>query len=729
MCILHKAMEIKPKEDTSVGSKQQVKDLLAHMDPMIYLAGTADNTSEMLMYLADMDPSFHKLQLVKSLRRGMREVLSGTIEEHVEKYLEEQKGKMHTENPADYLVDKVLADCKYKNFVDDTKSSLESSICKISDNFDDEIVTGMFGNDDDDPTYSISPNESNESSLNSSLNQSGLMFLHPAQYDSIAENLLARRDYESRNDSLNILISVTPSEPVMQDAWADIRRGLRDCLFEECDVIFDKSLKVHCRLLTSQMHNAVKEAYLNLLDALAGFYFSKHHVSKIPVKGERIDLKSCEGMIRILKVLIEFQNEFPLIWIRYPERFVDDMIEATINLLALQPPSRDLQLMTVLDMYSMMDPEASWLKRWLHGQWGRTKIFVAMRSNSLMLLNSVSYCMKYLEGCTPITHTEPSGDILSTSLVSHLQFTHSVNLILAVLSYSDGRKLFPVNVPSKDELVTSQGILQILIKAVNNNASKVITSQIADLLCKFCSQDEAKCSVICDAGIVEMLLQGVSRVENGNAKQEDSEVRGSCTYMRAVLNLLDTITSTHVGQRYILLGRKRKPSSKSGLSGTSCSMASQVLDLILYMMRCRRAASDLKHLGISICSSLLSSPIGIHVCVDHPLIKTFVGHLKERSQAPSQARLPHREDSRVSEPFTISVPQSLPLLITLLQSFRGVFLLEREGVLPLALSRVMPELVRKGDITPRILAHICSSQQGMSTISLISHKSERIIIL
>ncbi|XP_050690496.1 protein broad-minded-like [Eriocheir sinensis] len=710
-------MEAKPTENAAVGSKQQVKDLLAHMDPMIYLAGTADNTSEMLMYLADMDPSFHKLQLVKSLRRGMREDLSSAIEEHVDKYLQEQKGKMHAENPVDYLVDEVLADCKYENFVRDTKSSLESSISKISDNFDDEIVTGMFGNDDDDPTYSVSPNESNESSLNSSLNQSGLMFLHPAQYDNIAENLMTKRDYESRNDALNILISVTPSEPVMQDGWADIRRGLRDCLLDECGDIFDKSLKVHCRLLTSQVHNAVKEAYLNLLDAVAGFYFSKHHVAKIPVQGEKIHLKTCEGMIRILKVLIEFQNEFPLIWIRYPERFVDDMIEATISLLALQPPGRDLQLVTVLDMYSVMDPEASWLKRWLHGHWGRTKTFIAMRSNSLVLLNSVSFCIKYLESCTLTTHTEPIGDILSAGLVSHLQFTHSINLILAVMSFLDGRKLFPVNVPSKDELVTSQGILQMLIKAVNSNTSKVITSQISDLLCKFCSQDEAKCSVICDAGIVEILLQGVSRLEDGQAKQENSEVRGSCTYMRAVLHLLDTITSTHVGQRYILLGRKRKPSSRSGLSGTSSSMASEVLDLILFLMRCRHAASDLKRLGISICSSLLSSPIGIHVCIDHPFIESFLGHLKERSQAASQARLTDDEDERACEPFTLSVPQSVPLLTTLLLSFRGVFLLEGEGVLFLAMSRVMPELIRKGDLNPRILAHLCSSHQGCSLLS------------
>ncbi|XP_063889344.1 protein broad-minded-like [Scylla paramamosain] len=713
-------METKASEDKAIGSKQQVKDLLAHMDPMIYLAGTADNTSEMLMYLADMDPSFHKLHLVKSLRMGMRESLTSTIEEHVAHYLQEQKGKMHSENPVDFLVEKILDDSKYGDFVRNTKLSLENSIHNISENFDDEIVTGMFGNDDDDPTYSVSPNESNESSLNSSLNQSGLMFLHPAQYDNIAESLTGKRDYESRNDSLNILISVSPGEPVMQDGWPDIRKGLRDCLFEECDEIFDKSLKVHCRLLTSQVHNAVKEAYLNLLDAVAGFYFFKQHVAKIPVRGEKIHLKTCENLIRILKILIEFQNELPLIWIRYPERYVDDMVEATIRLLGLQPPSRDLQLMTVLDMYSVVDPDASWLKRWLHGQWGRTKTFAAMKSNSVVLLNSVSHCIKYLESCIPIPYSEASEDFLSAGFVAYLQFIHSINLILTVLSFLDGRKLFPVNVPSKDELVTVQGILQTLVKAVNNNISKLLTSKICDMLCRFCSQDEARCSVVCDAGIVEALLQGVSRFEEGQAKQEDSEIRGSCSYIRAVLLLLDAITSTHLGQRYILLGRKRKASSKSGLSGISSSLACEVLDLILLLMKSKRAGSDLKQLSISVCSSLLASPIGIHVCIDHPFIEGFLGHLKARSRAGSQARFPQGDGCRTYEPLVLSVPQSLPLLTTLLLSFRGVFLLEGEGVLPLALSRVMPELVRKGGLTPRILAHICSSQQGCSLLGSLN---------
>ncbi|XP_042211708.1 protein broad-minded-like isoform X2 [Homarus americanus] len=710
-------MEKKIKiDDATMGSKPQVKDLLTHMDPMIYLAGTADNTSEMLSYLADMDPAFHKLQLVRSLRKGMREDLSKAIEGHVEAYLKEQKGKMRSENPVDTLVEKVVSEDKFTDFVDDTRKSIEMSVQDITNHFDDEIVTGMFANDEDELTFSVSPNDSNESSLNSSLNQSGLLFLHPAQYYNIAKSLQSRKEMETWNDSLNILLAVTPGEPVMQECWPDVKKGLRECLFEDSPEIFDKSLKVHCKLLTSQVHNAVKEAYINLLDALAGFYMSKRFLTKIPLRGENINLRSCENIIRIIKVLTDFQKEFPLLWIRYPERFVDDMVEATFTILGLNLSTKDSRQMTILDMYAVVDPQASWIRRWVHGQWGRSKTFSAMRSNSMVLLHSVSFCIKHLESLTEISHADIGDVMLSSSLVAHLRFSHAINLIMAVLEFSDGRKLFPVNVPSKEELVTMQSIIQIFIRAVNSNVSDIINIEISSLLQKFCSKDEMKSWILCDAGVVELLLQEVSSI--GKLQEKTKELKGELelkipsSYIQAVLVILDTILSTNIGQKYILLGRKRKSSSRSGLSAVTSSPAYEVMNIVYLLLRSKQASSDLKRLTISVCCSLLASPIGIHMCVEHPLIESVIEHLKDKNKSVTMQKIPQGDAPRTSEPLHLSVPQSLPLLATLLLSYKGVFLLESEGVLPLAIMQVLPEMARKGDLNARILASICSSPQG-----------------
>nr|XP_045581972.1 protein broad-minded-like [Procambarus clarkii] len=710
-------MEDKIEDNAGMGTKPQVKDLLAHMDPMIYLAGTADNTSEMLLYLSDMDPAFHKLLLVKSLRKGMREELSAVIEGLVEDYLKEHKGKMRSENPVDFLLEKVVSEEKFNDFLKNVKLSLESSVQDITNHFDDEIVTGMFANYEE-TTYA-SPNNSNESSLNSSLNQSGLLFLHPAQYHNIAKCLQSRKDREACNDSLNILLAVTPCEPVMQDCWCDLKKGLRECLFDDTPEIFDKALKVHCKLLTSQVHNAVKEAYLNLLGAVAGFYMSKRFLSKIPLKGENINLNSCANIIRLLKILIDFQKELPLLWIRYPERFVDDMVEATFNLLGLNLSIKDNKQMTVLDMYSVIDPQASWLRKWVHGQWGRSKTFSAMRSNSMVLLHSVSFCIKHLENVTEISQVD-TREIISSSLVSHLRFVHSINVIMAVLEYSDGRKLFPVNVPSKEELVTMQGIIQTLIRAVNCNISEIINIEVSSLLNKFCSHDEMKSWILCDAGVVELLLQEVSNFDN--LPQQKKDLKGDLekmipsSYIKAVLVILDTILATHIGQKYILLGRKRKSSSKSGLSGIISSPAHEVMNLVLHILRSKHASSDLKRISISVCCNLLASPIGMHMCAKHPLIESVIEHLKNKNKSVSTEKISLGIDPRTSELLHLSVPQSLPLLTTLLLSYKGFFLLESEGVLPLALTQVLPEMARKGTLNAKILASVCCSPQGCSVV-------------
>ncbi|KAK3875661.1 hypothetical protein Pcinc_019471 [Petrolisthes cinctipes] len=707
-------------DDEETELKREVKELLAHMDPMIYLAGTADNTSEMLAYLPDMDPAFHKLLLVKSLRKKMRDNVSRLVEGHIDMYLKEQKGKMRSENPVDHLVEKITSDNEFDDFVRRAKENVECSVKQITQQFDEEIVTGMFGNFEDVTTYTASPNESNESSLNSSFNQSGLLFLHPAEYFNVAKNL-TKKDLESLNDALNILLAVTPGEPVMQESWPDIRKGLKECLFDDCTQVFDKALKVHCKLLTSQVHSAVKEAYLNLLDTLAGFYMTKRLLNKIPLKGDSIDLKSCENIIRILKVLIDFQKELPLIWIRYPERFVDDMVDATFGLLGLSVSTKDNTRVSLWDLYCVVDPEASWFKRWVHGQWGRSRTFSAMRSNFMVLLHLVSYCISYVDSDVDSSHCVLQLDadrcILAPGVLKRVQFTHSSNFVMTVLSFADGRKLFPVNVPSKDELVTIQGFLQILVKAVNKNISTIVNVEISYLIKKFCLQDEMKCLILCDAGAVELLLQDVSKLEAIESKSpQELDLKTLSSYIEAVLLILDAMLSTEVGQRYMLLGRKRKSSSKSGLSGVISSPAIQIMNLVFLLLKSKEAGSVVKRLGLSVCCRMLSSPVGIHMCVHHPLIASFIQHMKERQRSVCTYKLPHGEDPSSHESLCLSVPQSLPLLTSLLLSYKGVFLLENGGVLSTALTQVLQEVTRNGDLSPRMLATVCSSVEGCHVV-------------
>ncbi|KAK7072440.1 hypothetical protein SK128_027436 [Halocaridina rubra] len=705
----------KSTSEDCMSVKSQIKDLLAHMDPMIYLAGTADNSSEMLACLADMDPSFHKLELVRSLRKEMRDKLDQAIETHAVDYLEQHKGKMRADNPVDMLVEHIRTEDSFMNFVAGMQGSIRDTVQEIIDCFDDEIVTGMFSSEEDEATLNASPNDSNESSLNSSLNQSGLLFLHPAQYNNIAKSLSSKRESSTWTDSLNILVSVTPGEPVMQDCWPSLRKGLKECLLDESPGIVDRALKVHCKLLTSQVHNAVKEAYLNLLEAVAGFYMSKRLISKIPLKGEPMDVTKCENLVRILKVLTEFQQELPLLWVRYPERYIDDMIEATFNLLSINLGKRDNKIMSPLDLLALVDHQALWFKRWVHGQWGRSKVFLTMRSNSLVLMTAASFCIQYLEKC-PGTIEGVSASVLSFSTVQYLRFVQYLNIVMTSICFSGGRKLFPINIQTKEELVTIQGLFQIFLRAFNDKSLKAVAMEISRQLQKFCCRDEVKCWIICDAGVVETLLLEVGQLDP-NTERENKKLAKKCIppmFLQSILQIFSSILSTQVGQNYVLLGRKRKASSKSNLTSVA-TKASEVLDLIYLVLENEDAGMEVRNEAIKICSLLLSSPLGIHICIQHPLVEKLID-LICREDAILSENIPFDDQLEAFEPLHINVQQSLPLLVAFLTTYRGIYILENKGRLTQLLEKVLPHLAKNGQLNTRILTCVCSSPLGSSVV-------------
>ncbi|CAL4122347.1 unnamed protein product, partial [Meganyctiphanes norvegica] len=707
-------------------SKSEVKDLLTHMDPMIYLAGTADNTSEMLAYLADMDPAFHKLELVKSLRKSMRNELTRTIENYVAQYLDEQKGKMRSENPVDALVQKLTENEHYSEFVNKFEESLQSTVSDITKNFDDEIVTGMFSSEDDsDVMNRYSPNESCESSLNSSLNQSGFMFLHPAQYTSIAKTLSGHRKSDNLKDSLNILLVVTPGEPVMQDCWPEIRKGLRECLLEEDCEVFDKALKIHSKLLTSQNHSAVKEAFINLLEALAGFYMTRKLVSKIPLKGQNVDLSLCDKLLRILNVITEFQKELPLLWIRYPERFVDDMVESMFTLLALNVQNQNNHQMTAFDLLSLVDSNASWFRYWVHGQWGRNKVFNAMKSNPSILLHAVTICVEQFEAEIPqiLPSHSPGPLILKANVIKQIKFSYCLSLLMTVISYSDGRKLFPINIPLKDELLTVQAFCQLMSNAIRADAPDAMISDVSSQMQKFCYLNEVCCGILCEAGVVESLLNEISSTmqklcgkrHRTSFDISHNEIRQ--TYVCAVVGILDALLSTQSGQQYVLLGRRRKPSSKTGITTATNTPARDVLDLSLLILL-TEGQTRLKEQTVHMTCRLLSTPIGIHMCYEHPLIQAVIHHLRlTRKGSTVTPSLTLGLDCPISSSFKLSILDCCAFVEALASSFRGLWMLESAGVLEQALGMLLPHLASKGKLTPAILSCICSSFQGCNMVS------------
>ena len=116
-------------------------------------------------------------------------------------------------------------------------------------------------------------------------------------------------------DCLNQLLAVTPGEPVIQDSWKDIKKGLRTCLhipfllnISQLNMeIFEKSLTVHAKLLASQSQSGSTEANFNLLESIFEFWYSKKLIKIVPKRSHVIEMKQCVPLFKILKLLLQFQ--------------------------------------------------------------------------------------------------------------------------------------------------------------------------------------------------------------------------------------------------------------------------------------------------------------------------------------------------------------------------------------------------------------------------------------
>ncbi|XP_076042450.1 protein broad-minded-like [Oratosquilla oratoria] len=698
------------KIQPQVGAKAHIKDLLSHLDPMIYLAGTADNTEEMLQFLADVDPAFHKLEIVKTLRTELREKMGHIVDHHVNEYLEENKGKMRSDNPMDCIVNSVETSDDFKDFVFDIQNSISSSVSDISTHFEDEIITGMFAGEDEEFFLNISPGESSESSLNSSLNQSGFLYLHPAQYSNIAETLKSRKEPEACRDALNILLAVTPGEPVMQDCWQDIRKGLLDCLLDNHSEIFDKSLKVHSKLLTSQVNVAVKEAYVNLLECVAAYFMSKRFVSRLSRKQVPLDLNLCEQPLRILQILLDFQKEIPQLWIRYPEKFVDDMVEGTFEMLCLNLKIEERKHLLILDLVCLLDPKALWFNRWIHGLWSQIKTFGAMSTHPVFLQYSVNYSLSYLENWSAEDSKQQPNTVSHKSL-QDCKFSHCIRVVLLSLRFYNGRKLFPINIPSKDELLTLQVFLTLLENSISDKTPQHMTVEVYSQLKKFTSQDNMCVSIMCESGVVDLLLQRLQNLDQVICDEKEAEdkyllINSKAWLIDSILSLLREVVDKQTGKKFILLGRRRKSSSKSELSLNPNSPAQSLLDFIQTLITVKDLSDSLLEKCIGILCSLLNSPLGCHVCLDHPLILHMTVQIREKMCSQPQESTCRKVNS------CSTLDMFRAVLYTLLQSYKGLHLLLREGILQPVLDVLLPALASNGQVTTRLLSFICGTQEG-----------------
>ena len=683
-----------------------IQNLLIHMNSMINVAGSSENTLEMLLYLAEMDPNFHKLELVKTIRKELRENLTSKVEQCVDDYLKQHQKHMRNENPLETITFKVAQDNTFLEFKNNLEFALEKGAHVLSkqaakDSFSDLMIENELN-----AINTSSPAPSTETSLNSSLNQSGFLFLHPAQYVTIAESLQKKQNLDYVEESLNLLLSVTPGEPVYQENWPTMKSSLKECLQVNHDDIFQKTLRFHVRLLTSQIQIAVKEGYLNMLDAISGFWLSKKLVGRIASKKQSSIAITDDKLFHLVKILCSFMKELPMLWIRYPVNYIFEMVEGTMRILF---DSKDEERMSILDILSIIDPKSTWIRSWTHSQFGRKKTFEVLKVNTMLLSHSFSYCVIYLERI----HDYPikmSKNLVQKELSEFYKFSHSLEVVMTVLKYNQGREFFPIYESFKEEHISINQFFSLLGKACYKPNQKMVIKTILRSLIMFCHLKESLCKLLCESGVVDVLIQVIQNLEEIK-REKDMKI----WFAHSVLSFFRSVNSTASGHEYLVTGRLlSKTTSKTQLTTAAQTPAQVILALTRTWLARRWISAQLKEMSVQLSCSLLRSPLGRHLFIGHKLFNSLVKFLQEAFNIKYNDLIATPvQITPDSRPFVLDYKHAKAFLETLITSHKGIVTLERNSVLLPVLETALPNLASRGEISCKLLNRLVCSEQGI----------------
>ena len=230
--------------------------------------------------------------------------------------------------------------------------------------------------------------------------------------------------------------------------WAGLRTGLRRSLAVHDDKTFLAALRIHSRLLTSTSHFAVKEAFSNLIETILSWYRDRKLASQLPVSS--IDEKQPlhRNLVRLVGLVCWTSRELPRLWIRYPPRYIQEMVEDMVSLISL----KEERLVPPSSILALVDPEVGWLEEWFHPLHSRSCLLAKLRRQCSYLSGLLHNLLNTLQTTEFINWKhKPSASFISTQTIELAVFTFNTKFIGKLVSCREGREL----VPKLPALITS----------------------------------------------------------------------------------------------------------------------------------------------------------------------------------------------------------------------------------------------------------------------------------
>ncbi|ESO96909.1 hypothetical protein LOTGIDRAFT_231711 [Lottia gigantea] len=554
-------------EDLEKGLQQLVNSFETHISDL----ESPSQVKDVLVQLERNDENFHKHEFVKQLKSRIDDVLRPCIDEEIERNSTAGHvplGGYDVERLVKQRTEAIMNSKQYKDFKQELNSNIKEAVEHLIINdstpYEDHPTDrhGFPGSDDED-----------SSSCGSTFCQGSVMMFDPDSLKKIADDLSKSKSYQQKRDALVKLNRHMSADIVNNNNWHYLRKQLLTVLGDPNDELTQLSQKFIAKAFTSTCHQT-REIYTLLSEYLVNEFEYRDTGTQLLSQGLDIDRPEQSKLLKAFRLMNEFQQEAPNYWIRYPDKYLEDVVESTLKLLSIHPSHQAGNIyITPLHYIALVDPKANWCIKWMHGNYSRRALLISLKSHKKVVENAVHHCLKFLSTIKSTTKPSDLADNISrlsigtdirrsyytSTELQYIYFIHSLCFIGRLLCFLNGRSFFPIKYRDIQDPVTVTSLLKSLVMIVVDSPS-VLSSKsesldaaglVSEVLKDLCSCGRLCEICFCRNEITSTLLIPISQYLNTNIRLEDLPSEEA---LIRVADILCVVASDDYGRQHLMYG-------------------------------------------------------------------------------------------------------------------------------------------------------------------------------
>ncbi|XP_038510699.1 protein broad-minded isoform X2 [Canis lupus familiaris] len=618
--------------EDAVVLQAMLRQLFQSVKEKITGAPSLECAEEILVHLEETDENFHNYEFVKYLRQHICNTLGSMIEEEMEKWTSDQNQAEESgyDTVVQHVTKRTQESKEYKEMMHSLKNIMMVVVESMINKFEEDEIRNQ------ERQKKIQKEKSNNSYCTDNCSDSDSSF---------------NQSYKFCQGKLQLILDqLDPGQPKE-----------------------DRILKFYAQTFTLSPLHMTKEIYTSLAKYLKLYFLSREN--HIPTLSTGIDISNPNVICLLKKVrlLNEYQKEAPSFWIRHPEKYMEEIVENTLSLLSVKHDQSHLVSQKNLDpiyFFALVDTKAVWFKKWMHAYYSRTAVLRLLEKKYKSLITTaVQQCFQYFDLCEAmkvneiLSHSKHCGNKQKTFFYSgqelqYIYFIHSLCLLGRLLIYTQGRRLFPIKLKSRKDLVSLTDLLVLFTQLIyyspscpkmtsaahlDNYSPASMVTEVLQILC-----DQKECAVEClyNNTVIEALLQPIHNL----MKETKAAPNCSEAALIHIADILARIASVEEGLTLLLYGENMNSSEEKSPTGAHiiAQFSKKLLDEDISIFSGSEMLPVVKGAFISVCRQIYGTCEGLQVLIPYSLHESIAKAWKKTSLLSERIPTPVKGSDSVS---------------------------------------------------------------------------------